>query len=867
MNIRIINTWVFLLAMIFQAQAQTPLDSDFTYQGELVFNDQPVDGLYDFEISAFDASTSGNQYDTTQAFFAVEVSNGIFTLNLNFGDIAFIGNQVFLEISLRESGSGDSFDLLSPRQIINNTPYAIHAQFVGKDSVTSDEIMDASILTQDLVNGSVTSDKIAADAVGSTAINSNEVQRRITEACPSDHYIQSINESGTVNCQLDAGGITEVTSADIVDGTIATIDIADNAITNSKLASDVISEAQMQDNSVGSNEIINNSIQSDDLSINSVTSAAISPNAVGQIEIDSNEVQRRITGVCPIGSYVRSINEFGSVNCQSDAIGLSEVTSTEIVNGTIITIDIADNAITNSKLATNVINEAQMQDNSVGSNEIINNSIQSFDLAANSVTSAAISPNAVGSSEIATGAVNFSEIATNAVGASEIAENAVGSSEIASNAVGSNELAANSVGASEIIANAVGSSEIAANAVGVSEINSAEVQQRVNHTCAEGYYLNGINQDGSVTCIQLPFGTSILTDTNGPGGTYTNITIRPSNQLPIISYHQTYSSLANYYNLAVYDCADINCNSGTERIIDEGNHVGSYNSMTIIPLTGLPAISYYDQTNGDLKIYFCQNINCSTGNSRVLDSSGDVGSHTSITINDSGYPIISYYDVTNTSLKVHTCFNSTCTTGNNFTLDNSADVGQYSNITIENTSGFPVISYYDETNGDLKGYICNNTFCSTGTSRTLDSVGNVGKYTSIADSILINAHPLISYYDEDNGNLKAYYCNNSSCSSGSAYNLDESNDMGLFTDIIINGQGSPLITFFNQSNSSLNLYECENKSCSEGHSRILDNNGYVGSYSSISLSSSGKPIISYAHSTLYESNLKIHNCADIYCSQ
>jgi hypothetical protein len=44
----------------------------------------------------------------------------------------------------------------------------------------------------------------------------------------------------------------------------------------------------------------------------------------------------------------------------------------------------------------------------------------------------------------------------------------------------------------------------------------------------------------------------------------------------------------------------------------------------------------------------------------TLDSDGDVGSYTSITIGADGLPIISYYDTTNDDLKVARCSNALC---------------------------------------------------------------------------------------------------------------------------------------------------------------------------------------------------------------
>jgi hypothetical protein len=93
-----------------------------------------------------------------------------------------------------------------------------------------------------------------------------------------------------------------------------------------------------------------------------------------------------------------------------------------------------------------------------------------------------------------------------------------------------------------------------------------------------------------------------------------------------------------------------------------------------------------------------------------VDHAGDVGQYSSVTIGIDGLPLISYYDATNGNLKVAHCSNSACTSATRTTVDHAGDVGQYSSVTI-GTDGLPLISYYDATNSDLKVAHCSNLFC------------------------------------------------------------------------------------------------------------------------------------------------------------
>jgi hypothetical protein len=141
-------------------------------------------------------------------------------------------------------------------------------------------------------------------------------------------------------------------------------------------------------------------------------------------------------------------------------------------------------------------------------------------------------------------------------------------------------------------------------------------------------------------------------------------------------------------------------------------------SSIAIGTDGLPVISYYDSTNGDLKVAKCANATCTgTATITIVDSTGSAGHDTSITIGTDGLPVISYYDVANGDLKVAKCANAACSGTSTISIvDSTGQVGYYTSITI-GTDGMPVISYYDSTNGDLKVAKCANQFCLNNWSR------------------------------------------------------------------------------------------------------------------------------------------------------
>ena len=100
-------------------------DTAFTYQGRLANAGQPANASYDMTFALFNAVTGGSQVGITTTVMAIGVTNGLFTVELDFGG-NFPGADRWLEISVRPAGGG-AFTTLSPRQKFTATPYAITA--------------------------------------------------------------------------------------------------------------------------------------------------------------------------------------------------------------------------------------------------------------------------------------------------------------------------------------------------------------------------------------------------------------------------------------------------------------------------------------------------------------------------------------------------------------------------------------------------------------------------------------------------------------------------------------------------------------------------------------------------------------------
>jgi hypothetical protein len=219
MNRKPILIALFLL-FLFNAAPVIAQTTGFTYQGKLTNNTgNPLSGQYDFQFKLFDTDGTGlpgTQQGTTQTATNITVTNGIFTVQLDFGACAscFNGAARFLEIAVRVAGGG-SYTTLAPRQPITATPYAIKSM----NSTTADglSLTCVSCVTSSQIASVSGSAVTGTIPVASVPAGSANYIHNTTSQQESSNF--NISGNGAVGGNFGVGTSSPADKVQIISGT------------------------------------------------------------------------------------------------------------------------------------------------------------------------------------------------------------------------------------------------------------------------------------------------------------------------------------------------------------------------------------------------------------------------------------------------------------------------------------------------------------------------------------------------------------------------------------------------------------------------------------------------------------------------
>jgi predicted regulator of Ras-like GTPase activity (Roadblock/LC7/MglB family) len=297
--------------------------------------------------------------------------------------------------------------------------------------------------------------------------------------------------------------------------------------------------------------------------------------------------------------------------------------------------------------------------------------------------------------------------------------------------------------------------------------------------------------------------TSTPVDVTTPNvGRYPSVTVG-SDGLGIVSYLD-----ATNHNLKVAHCANLACTGFQTRTIVSSGTLADDQTSIAVGTDGLALISYVD--NGTLRVAHCADVVCTGVTSNAIDTTAN--GYSSLAVGADGLPLVSYLDSTNGDLQVAHCADALCAASTTTAFDTGDNAGFYASLTI-GADGLGLVSYRDATAGSLKVAHCDDVPCTTATLSTVDANGIEGEYSAI--TLGIDGLGVISYRDGTGArqDLKVAHCANVACTTSSTVTVDTPGDVGWNTSITIGADGLPFVSYRDVGGSQVKGLHCPNVFC------------------------------------------------------
>ena len=197
------------VAALSSAAFAQPIDPTFTYQGELADGGIPATGMYDLRFRLYDSSSGTTQVGPTLCADNITVTNGRFTVALDFGAGAFNGQKRFLEMDVRTDAGATCADptgytTLAPRQDLTATP---HASFASSA---------ASATTATTATNALSANTALTATSASTASNA-----LLLNGEAGSFYTNAANLTGTLSDARLSGNIPRLNAPNTFTGAVA----------------------------------------------------------------------------------------------------------------------------------------------------------------------------------------------------------------------------------------------------------------------------------------------------------------------------------------------------------------------------------------------------------------------------------------------------------------------------------------------------------------------------------------------------------------------------------------------------------------------------------------------------------------------
>jgi hypothetical protein len=179
--------WLLLVisSLFLSSVSAATFESITTYAGRLTESGAPANGTVPMVFTLYDAANGGTSVSSSIPF-DVPVSNGLFSVDLDFGGPVYNGDARWLQIEINGT-------LLAPRQRVSPTAYAVYA-------ATANTLPGGAVTSSLLAVNAVGSSNLAAGAVTSSRIADGQVVRSL------NGYFDNVALSAGVNIAINPTG-------------------------------------------------------------------------------------------------------------------------------------------------------------------------------------------------------------------------------------------------------------------------------------------------------------------------------------------------------------------------------------------------------------------------------------------------------------------------------------------------------------------------------------------------------------------------------------------------------------------------------------------------------------------------------------
>ena len=281
---------------------------------------------------------------------------------------------------------------------VNIAANAISEVQLASDAVTSGKIADDAVKSRHIEDGAITVDDIGADAVGSSEIiNGSILNEDISSGAQIDFSKLNITASDIRGLTSYSGG-TGVSVGN--DGVIA----------------------------IGQDVGVGSSVTFGGLSLTGEMSASGQTITAGYFVGDGSGITNIDAGSLSDITSAQILD--GTI--QEEDIGDSEVTTGKLADGSVTTIKLADGAVTTVKLADGSVTTVKLADSAVTTGKLADGGVTTVKLADGSVTTTKLADDAVTSTKIALDTIVAGDIAVGAVETGEILNGTILNEDISS---------------------------------------------------------------------------------------------------------------------------------------------------------------------------------------------------------------------------------------------------------------------------------------------------------------------------------------------------------------------------------------------------------------------------------------------------